>query len=473
MVNDFKGNKVRQFLCVITTCLAIGVFSPAAQPQNAEPIVEPGKEPLIRPMAAPASKMQLTNFYYLSHDSRSMTRGGSMVITDGIITSIDDVVIPCPGCDFLDLEGGFLIPGLMDLHQHLNVGGFAKESVEQKLAILKRDLYWGITTVYNPNIKLPLLAAVRQATAKNPSGYPTVFAAGQNIGVPGGWGDKSVSTYVEFKNAATLQLAGGADNIKVSMDDMSWLSSTPMAQFPGQLLNQAVQLMHANGRRLFLHASQAKDVKTALDAGVDVILHGTVDTALDRETLSRLAAKQIGYISTLALSETISDVRKSVAMQRSFDPDLINGALLYDNLDSDLMATNWRDWWDKSYLLAQKLPILRGNTLALIKAGGLVGIGTDAGTPSIIFGASLPYEMVLHEQLGLSPLAVIRMASYNNARILKIEDHTGSIEVGKEADLVLLRKDPTNSIRAINSTEWAMQNGVITYRREHTTGAGN
>lgn len=467
---------MRQFLSVAKIYAAflfsISLCTSPAFSQNAEPIIEPGNKPSATAPVMPSVKTQLRDFYYLSADGREMVPSRSMIITDGIITSINEIDGPCLNCDIIELEGGYLIPGLMDLHQHLNVGGFTKESTTQKLAILKRNLYWGITTVYNPNIKLPLLKAVRQATSKNPGAYPTVFAAGQNIGIVGGWGDLSVKNYADFKIAATRQLAAGANNIKVSMDDMSWLSSTPMAQFPAELLTQAVQLLHANGHRLFLHASQAKDVQTALNAGVDVIVHGTVDAPLDQKTLSRLAARQVGYISTLVLSETMSDVKKSVAMQKSFDPDLVNGALLYNNLGSDLMAVNWRDWWNKSGQLAQKLPILRGNTLALIKAGGLVGIGTDTGTPSIIFGAALPYEMHLHEQLGLSPLTVIRMASYNNARILKIDGHTGSIEVGKEADLVLLRENPTTGIRAINSTEWTMQNGILTYRRELTPNGG-
>ncbi len=421
-----------------------------------------GQEPILQAR----NRTLLTNFYYLSRDSGQMTRGENMLIEDGIITSINGIENSCPECDPMDLEGGYLIPGLMDLHQHLNVGGSGKESTSQKLKLLRRNLYWGITTVYNPNIKLPLLRAVRAAVAKNPTNYPEVFAAGQNIGVTGGWGSVLVNNYPELKIAATRQLAGGADSLKISMDDMSWLSSKPLAQFPELLLRQAVALMHSNKRRLFLHASQAKDVETALQAQVDVLLHGTVDAPLSQKTLTLLARRQTGYISTLALSETISDVRSAVKKMRSFDPDRINGSVLYDNMSSELMAINWLDWWDKSNLLKAKLPVLRGNTVALVRAGGLVGIGTDAGTISIILGASLPYEMFLHEQIGLRPLRVIQMASYNNARILQISDRTGSIEEGKEADLVYMRSDPTAGIRALNSTQWTMQNGSITFRAE-------
>jgi len=424
------------------------------------------QEPIQEQAAAPRERTLLKNFYYLNNDTIDMVQADTMLIENGIITGLDTPEADCAGCNIIDLEGGYLIPGLMDLHQHLNAGGFSKETTNQKIALLRSNLYWGITTVYNPNIKLPLLQAVRAAIKKNPQNFPELFAAGRNIGIKGGWGDVSVSDFTEFKNAATRQLAAGADNIKVSMDDMSWLSTTPMAQFPEKLLNQASVLMHSNGHRLFLHASQKKDVEVAIRVKVDAIIHGTVDAPLSQHSLNMLSGRQTGYISTLALSEVMSDVASAIKGMRAFDPDYINSKILYDNMGSELMATNWRDWWDKSSELAAKLPILRGNTVALVNAGGLVGIGTDAGTPSIIFGASLPYEMQLHEQIGLHPLVIIKMASFNNAKILKIERRTGSIETGKEADLVFMRTNPSGGIKALNTAEWTMQNGQITYRQE-------
>lgn len=446
--------------------VAIGTLVAGLGFSTAAATSEPAQEPTQEPIVAPRERTLLKNFHYLDNDTVDMVQRDTMLIEDGIITGFDMPEADCVGCDVIDLEGGYLIPGLMDVHQHLNAGGFAKETTNQKIALLRSNLYWGITTVYNPNIKLPLLQAVRAAVKKNPRNYPELFAAGQNIGIAGGWGDVSVSDFTEFKNAATRQLAAGADNIKVSMDDMSWLSETPMAQFPEKLLNQASVLMHSNGHRLFLHASQKKDVEAAIRSKVDAIIHGTVDAPLSQHSLNMLAGKQTGYISTLVLSETISDVATAVTGMRGFDPDYINSKTLYDNMSSELMATNWLDWWNKSNQLANKLPILRGNTVALVNAGGLVGIGTDAGTPSVILGASLPYEMHLHEQIGLHPLVIIKMASYNNASILQIERRTGSIETGKEADLVFMRTNPSSGIKALNTAEWTMQNGQITFRQE-------
>ncbi|PCI64792.1 MAG: hypothetical protein COB37_00430 [Kordiimonadales bacterium] len=458
---------ILKMICVAASLLAFTapIKALSSSALQAEPIIE-----------VPV-KVLLKNFYYLDPASGMMVRGDFMLIENGIISSVNLSQGLCAGCTIIDLEGGYLIPGLMDLHQHLNVGGFAKKSTEQLIGLLRRNFYWGITTVYNPGIQLPLLRAIRKATRRNPGWYPEVYAAGQSIDTPGGWNDRgapskpvgaTASDLQEFKTVATRQLAASADFINVSSDDMSWLTSTPMAQFPPLLLQQGVALMRANKRRLFVHVAQKNDVQAALAAGVDAVISGTIDGLIDDPAIRFFTAKQTGYISTLALYETIANPQKSVAAQKYFDPDFVNSRHIYSNMGSDFMAQNWRDWWDRAEILSSKIPTLRGNTLALIKAGALVGIGTDAGTPSVIFGASLAYEMQLHEQLGLAPLAIIQMASLNNAKILKISHRTGSIAPGREADLVLLTQNPTSGIKAINSLVWTMQNGEITYRRELT-----
>jgi imidazolonepropionase-like amidohydrolase len=366
----------------------------------------------------------------------------------------------------VDIEGGFVLPGLIDAHQHLNAGGFSKESQAEKIALLRRNLYWGITTVHNPNINPTLMRAVQKAAREKPNLFPTFLASGQMIGITGGWGDVKVKNFHEFKQAATRQLAGGADSVKVSADDMSWLSNTKMESFPAFLLKQAAQLMHTNGKRIYVHTSQIAGLRDAVNAGVDAVLHGTVNAPIDQNLINQMKGRGIGYVSTLAWYEVVSDARKAVAAMKAYDPHRANSSLLYDNMSSDLMVLNFRDWWPKSGDLGRRLPIVRGNTLALVRAGALVGIGTDAGTPAVIFGASLPYEMHLHEQLGIHPLTVVQLATANNARILGIADKTGRIETGKEADLIYLTEDPSAGIRSLNSLVWTMQNGNIIYREE-------
>lgn len=454
--------------------LAISLFSLVAVPTVSAQIQEPIVEPIIEPIEGPKGRkvrILLKNFQFLSPHSADMIPAEAMLIENGIIRQIGQVEDDCIDCTVLDLEGGYLIPGLIDAHQHLNVGGFAKETTEQKLELLRRNLYWGITTVHNPNIAPAMMRAVQEAVAEKPNLFPSFITSGQNIGIHGGWGNVKVGNFHEFKTAATKQLAQGADSIKVSVDDMGWLGSSKLESFPPFLLKQAAQLMHTNSRRIYVHTSQIAGLRASVNAEVDAVIHGTVDAPIDNTLMNQIKSRGMGYVSTLAWYETMVDARSAVPMMKSFDPDLINGSTLYANMSSDLMVINFRDWWPKSGDLKRRLPIARGNTLALVRAGALVGIGTDAGTPAVIIGASLPYEMHLHEQLGIHPLTVIRLATENNAKILGINSQTGSIEEGKEADLIYLTTNPSGGIRAINSLVWTMQNGNTVYRQELLAGS--
>ncbi len=413
---------------------------------------------------AQTERILLENFSFYEASSESMLMADNMLIENGIIKSFN-YTGKCGGCERIDLEGGYLIPGLIDAHQHIADGGFAKRNLDERLALYRRNLYWGITTTFDPNVRRGVMRALKAAVRERPNDYPSYFAAGQSITIPGGWGDKKVTSFPEVRNTVNLALASGSDAVKVSFDDKSWLSSNPMQKFPVEWLEQTAAYTHRLKRKVYVAAARADDVQAALNAGVDGILQGTVDKQLSDATINTLRDKQIPYISTFAMFEAIADVQTSVKEQHVFDPDNINTNLLYQNMGSDLMVTNWEDWWDNSRYLKAKLPVLRANTLMLVNKGALVGIGTDAGTPSVIFGASLPYEMELHERIQIPPLKVLKLATLNNAKIIGIDEYTGSITEGKEADLIYLTDNPADGIRALNSMVWVMQNGVKLFRQ--------
>ena len=410
-------------------------------------------------------RILLENFHFYDAATESMLLADNMLIEDGIIKAFN-YTDKCSDCERINLEAGFLIPGLIDAHQHLSDGGFSKKNLEERIALYRRNLYWGITTTFDPNVRRGVMRGVKAAVRERPNDYPSYFAAGQSITIPGGWGDKKVTSFQEVRNTVNLALASGSDAVKISFDDKSWLSSNPMQKFPLEWLEQTIAYAHRLKRKVYVSATQAGDVEAALNAGVDGILQGTVDKQLSEETINKLRDSQTPYISTLSMFEAIADVQASVKEQQAFDPGNINTDLLYQNMGSDLMATNWEDWWDKSRYLKAKLPVLRANTVMLVNNGALVGIGTDAGTPSVIFGASLPYEMELHERIKIPPLKVLKLATLNNAQILGIDEYTGSITEGKEADLVYLTDNPAGGIRALNSMVWVMQNGAKMFRRE-------
>ena len=110
--------------------------------------------------------------------------------------------------------------------------------------------------------------------------------------------------------------------------------------------------------------------------------------------------------------------------------------------------------------LSQLLSDNQFNVKLLHDQGALIGLGTDSPfPPGSWFGEATHWEMELHVDAGISPLEVIKMATSNNAKILKLDHEIGSLVPGKRADLLIVRGNPADDIRASRNIEHVIQNG--------------
>ena len=389
-----------------------------------------------------------------------------MVIEGGKIAAINDDSYACAGCREIDMAGGYIVPGLIDLHQHLNTGGFGKLSLNERVALFHKNLYCGITSVFNPSVPDDVRAALQLAIKKTPERFPRFLTAGRNIGPEGGWGDLKTSTVGGLKAAVNRQINAGASVIKISYDDNAWLSGEALPLFSQRALASVIDYAHKRERRVFVHTTQVELAKRALTAGADGITSGLIVGTVDSDFINMMKSRRAVYMGTLSAYAAIDDNPASARRQQAFDPDAVHEKGLYTSLTSPIMKQNWRDWYPLSHLVARLQRTLVANTKKLVEAGVNVGIGSDAGTAGVIFGASLLDEMQRHVDMGLRPTDVIYMATMGNARTMFLNRVTGSIEVGKSADLVLLRTDPTQSISAFKTAEYTVRGGHIYSRQE-------
>lgn len=415
---------------------------------------------------AQSERLVITNFRYLDAYSKTMVTSERMVIEDGKIAAINDPVYPCVACQTIDLTGGYMVPGLIDLHQHLGTGGFARQTNRNRLTLFHKNLYWGITTAFNPSLPGDLLAILREAINKNPARYPRFLTAGQTIGPEGGWGDAKTATVSGLKAAINAQIRTGAVVIKLSFDDKAWLAGAPLPVFSEKALAEAINYAHQRERRVFVHTTQVSLAKKAILAGADGIVSGLISGTVDAELISMMKSRRTVYVATLSAFAAIADNATSANRQMAFDPKRVHKSSLYKSLSSQIMAQNWQDWWRLADKVPGKLAGLAANTKKLIDAGVTVGIGSDAGTPGVIFGAALLDEMQRHVELGLKPLDAVVMATTANARILYLNSVAGTIEVGKTADLVLLSSDPSQSINAFKNITYTVRGGRLYDRQD-------
>lgn len=416
--------------------------------------------------AMDAGPVRIINFSYYDSYSKTMASGSSLVIEGGKIVALNDDSYSCVECREIDLAGGYMVPGLIDLHQHLGTGGFGELDINRRVALFHRNLYWGITSAFNPSVPDGVRHALQMAVRKSPGRFPRFLTAGRNIGPEGGWGDFKTATVGGLKAAINAQINGGASVIKLSFDDKTWLSGSALPLFSDRAMASAIDFAHKRERRVFVHTTQVDLAKRALRAGADGITTGLIIGRVDDELINMMKSRRATYMATLSAYAAIDDNPVAARRQQAFDPDLVNGAGLYTSLASPIMKQNWRDWYPMSHLVTRLQRTLFSNTKQLVDAGVNVGIGSDAGTPGVIFGAALLDEMQRHVDIGLRPTDVIYMATMGNARTLFISQSTGSIEVGKAADLVLLRNDPTQSINAFKTIEYTLRAGHIYSRQE-------
>jgi imidazolonepropionase-like amidohydrolase len=167
-----------------------------------------------------------------------------------------------------------------------------------------------------------------------------------------------------------------------------------------------------------------------------------------------MGAKKIPFASTLTIGENYSRLAEH---PEYLDQPLYAASLsatereqLKTKTRAEWQARPWT-WWMKIMT-----PIAEENIRKIHAAGGIVACGTDQSS-----GPATQRELELLVAAGISPLEVIRIATYNSAVFLGKADQLGSIDAGKLADLLLLSKDPTADIDNAKSILFVMKNGQL------------
>jgi imidazolonepropionase-like amidohydrolase len=118
-------------------------------------------------------------------------------------------------------------------------------------------------------------------------------------------------------------------------------------------------------------------------------------------------------------------------------------------------------WGDKTRNLAFNMENLR----VLQAAGVMLGMGTDAAYPPGSWpGEAMHYELELTVQAGITPVEAIKMATYNNAWYIGILDEVGTVEIGKTADLLIVRGNPAKNISDTRNIEYVIKGGKLVNR---------
>jgi hypothetical protein len=404
--------------------------------------------------------------------------------------------------DVLDAAGGYLIPGLWDMHVH-SIANVALDMRVRSVAAMDWHfplfLAWGVTGVRNMNdgtgdLSLELTRSVRRRLATRQLHGPRLLANGPSIdGDPALGSNSAVVRNAAEARAAVDELAdGGADFVKV------YENLSRDAYFA--IIDQA----RRRGLPVDGHVPFRVTPVEAADAGQRTVEHPDAlaagcSIAADavREQFAQVLAgydslpESEQFLVQFRLYRAFYDSRDAAACGPTIEAFRRNGTavtvdlLAYhhvvhaDEILADAASLRLvppavrRNWQEESgsegtqkfqSILRPIVPVELENVRLFHNAGVTLLAATDVGVPFQVPGLSLHRELVRLVEAGLTPLEALRTATLNPARVLGLADSLGSVEVGKLADLVLLEANPLADIANTRRIRAVVADGRV-YRR--------
>lgn len=406
-------------------------------------------------------------------------RNASILIEDGWFKEISngDLEIP-PQATVIDATGKTILPGLIDMHSHLLSGGFDSitevidsfEPATQRRS-LKQMLYWGVTSTYSPVQPLESGLQLRDEVAKETFLAPRLFISGPGFTAPNGWAGSLLPLArmepksLEEAEQQVNQLADAGVNIlKVYYDTQCCAFVSPLPKLETAIMERIIQTAHSRNLRVMLHAYDNQFHIDALRAGVDILAHSAVTAPVDDEYLELAGKAKALYLATLSVYHDAFDedsLREFIAqdfVQEAVPKKTLDTLAEGGPLDEFLKITK------KDYIRDQ-LPTIQGNLKKVAESGIAVGVGPDTGVMGAFPGISVHREMELMVRAGVPPARVLEAASKTAAEYLG-EESLGTIQLGKIADLVIIKGNPLEDIKHTRDIELVMKAGRVIDREK-------
>ena len=384
---------------------------------------------------------------------------GVAVVTDGdTIVAIEpassDVLA---GCEKSDLQGAYLMPGLINMHVHLAGNGKPQKKQRDNAALVKKimstgltrrvaysmvaeyarlELHSGVTTIRTVGGLADMDTRVRNDIFAGNLEGPRILAANEGISVPGGHMAGSVAIAAKSIPEALLQVdiakSQGVDLIKLMIT--GGVLDAKEKGVPGELkmepgmVRAVCEKAHKLGFIVSAHTESPEGVRVALENGVDSIEHGAKP---DDEILSLFKQQQAFLCTTIspALPYALFDRKVSNASE----VEQFNGNVVFEGI--------------------------LANAKAALENGIPVALGNDVGCPWITqydFWRELVY---FHKYVGVSNRFALHTATLRNAELAGLGALTGSIEVGKCADMIATANNPLDDLGTLRNVKHVVARG--------------
>lgn len=385
---------------------------------------------------------------------------GKVILVDGEkISAIVDEGSDISGYEKIDLDGKYIMPGLINMHLHLPSSGKPKkkESDPKTLVrivtsnnllckVLKKlctgmaqmQLNSGVTTIRTVGGVEDADSSIRDDINAGKLVGPRVLASNMAVSVPGGHMAGSLAYVAESAEQARdyvkkiaedkpdlikLMITGGVLDAKVKGEPGE-------LKMPPEYVKAACDEAHKHGLIVAAHVESPEGVRVALENGVDTIEHGA---QADEEIISLFKQRNAALITTLSPALPFALFDRSVS--HATELSQYNGKIVFDGIIDC-----------SKKCLENDIP---------------VGLGTDTGCPFITHYDMWRELVYFHKYCGVSNKFALYTATKRNAEIARVADVTGTVEVGKCADLIVTEGNPLEDLTTLRDVKMVMARGNL------------
>ena len=363
------------------------------------------------------------------------------------------------GYEEIDLQGKYILPGLINMHVHLAGNGKPQKKQRDNEALVKKimsngltkaiaynmvcgfakdELYSGVTTIRTVGGLGDFDTRLRDDIAAGKKPGPRILAANEGISVPGGHMAGSVAIAADSVEEALQHLetskAQKVDLVKLMIT--GGVLDAKEKGVPGELkmATEMVKVVcdkaHTMGYMVAAHVESPEGVKAALKNGVDSIEHGA---KADEEMISLFKEHNAFLCTTLSPALPYALFDRSIT--NASEVEQFNGNVVFEGIIDCAKAA-----------IANDIPVVLGN---------------DVGCPWITqydFWRELYY---FHKYVGVSNAFALYTATCRGAEMAGIGDITGTLEPGKCADMIVVEKNPLEDLRVLRNVDMVIVQGKV------------
>ena len=381
----------------------------------------------------------------------------TIIVSDNMIESVQKgFQTPPDGAVLIDLKNKTVLPGLMDMHVHIehetNPNRYLQrytlneaDIAFQSARFAETTLMAGFTTVRDLG-GTGVNVSLQKAISRGVTDGPRIYTSAKSIAVTGGHADPTNGAKKdlypipgpesgvadgpdECRKAVRQQVKNGADLIKITATGgvLSVARDGKRPAFTEEEIRAIVETADDFGIHVAAHAHGDEGMRRAVAAGIHSIEHGTL---MSEATMDLMIKKGTWYVPTITAGKAVAD---SAKVENYYPAVIVPKAL---EIGPQIQKT-----FAKAY-----------------KKGVKIAFGTDAG---VFQHGKNALEFQYMTEVGMPPMEAIHAATVNGAELLGISDKAGTIESGKWADIIAVEKNPIEDISTLMNVIFVMKNGKI------------